>query len=172
FATLDPDLSSWHPLSQAQYLETRTFLTPYLLSSQGDRIAMAHSVEGRFPFLDHRVVEFAGSIPARMRMRGLDEKHILKRAVRDLLPPEIWQRPKQPYRAPISTAFCGSEAPEYVATVLAPDRVTEAGFFNPVAVSRLLAKCRSSAHVGETDEMALVGVLSTQLWYDAFMKHV
>jgi asparagine synthase (glutamine-hydrolysing) len=132
---------------------------------------MAHSVEGRFPFLDYRVVEFAGTIPARMRMRGLDEKHILRRAVRDLLPAEIWLRPKQPYRAPMSAAFCGPEAPEYVAGLLAPERVTEAGFFNPVAVSRLLAKCRSSAHVGENDEMALVGVLSTQLWYDAFVKH-
>ncbi len=169
-ATLDPDLSSWHPLSQAQYLETRTFLEPYLLSSQGDRVAMAHSVEGRFPFLDHRVVELAGRIPARMRLRGLDEKHILKRAVRDLLPPDIWQRPKQPYRAPICAAFCGPDAPEYVAALLAPDRVAQAGFFNPVAVSRLLAKCQSSAHVGENDEMALVGVLSTQLWYDAFVK--
>src|SRR5438067_9744641 len=98
--------------------------------------------------------------------------YILKHAVRDLLPPVIWQRPKQPYRAPISPAFCGPEAPEYVAALLAPDRVAEAGFFNPVAVSRLLAKCRSSAHVGENDEMALVGVLSAQLWYDAFMKHV
>lgn len=85
-ALLDPELGAWPALSQAQYLEVRTFLTPYLLSSQGDRVAMAHSVEGRFPFLDHRVVAFAGTIPPRLRMRGLDEKHILKQAMRDLLP--------------------------------------------------------------------------------------
>lgn len=167
---LDPDLGSWKPLSQAQYLEVRTFLTPYLLSSQGDRVAMAHSVEGRFPFLDYRLVEFASTIPAHMRMRGLDEKHILKRAVQDLLPNEIWQRPKRPYRAPISAAFCGAEAPDYVAGLLAPEAIEAAGLFNPVAVSRLLAKCRSSAHIGENDDMALVGVLSSQIWYDRFIR--
>lgn len=168
-ALLDPALPSWRPLSQAQHLEVRTFLTPYLLSSQGDRVAMAHSVEGRFPFLDHRVVEFAATIPARMRLRGLDEKHILKRAVRDLLPEEVWRRPKQPYRAPISTAFCGPDAPAYVDDLLAPDAVAATGLFNPVAVARLLAKCRSGAHIGENDNMALVGVLSAQLWHERFI---
>lgn len=168
---LDPALASWHPLSQSQYLEVRTFLTPYLLSSQGDRVAMAHSIEGRFPFLDYRLVELAGAIPARMRIRGLDEKHILKRAMRDLLPDEVWQRPKQPYRAPIGPAFCGPGAPEYVATLLAPDAVAEAGFFNPVAVSRLLSKCQSTAQVSENDNMALVGILSTQLWHENFIRH-
>jgi asparagine synthase (glutamine-hydrolysing) len=169
-AGLDPALSSWPPLSQAQYLEVQTFLTPYLLSSQGDRVAMAHSVEGRFPFLDYRVVEFAGTIPTRLRMRGLDEKHILKRAVRDLLPAEIWKRPKQPYRAPVSAAFCGADAPEYVAALLASDAIAAAGFFNPAAVARLLAKCRSSASISENDNMALAGIVSTQLWYETFIR--
>lgn len=166
---LDPDLASWHPLSQAQYLEVRTFLTPYLLSSQGDRVAMAHSVEGRFPFLDHRVVEFSSTIPARMRMRGLNEKRMLSRAVRDLLPAVIWRRPKRPYRAPISTAFCGADAPEYVTQLLSPEAIKSAGLFNPAAVSRLFAKCESSQQVGENDNMALVGVLSAQLWHRQFI---
>lgn len=169
-AMLDPRLSTWSPLSQAQYLEVCTFLTPYLLSSQGDRVAMAHAVEGRFPFLDHRVIELAGAIPARWRMRGLDEKYILKRAMRDLLPPEIVQRPKRPYRAPIGAAFCGPDAPAYVADLLAPKAVAEAGLFNPTAVARLLDKCHSGPYLGENDHMALVGVLSTQLWYDAFIR--
>ena len=169
-ALLDPALASWHPLSQAQYLEVRTFLTPYLLSSQGDRMAMAHSVEGRFPFLDYRVVEFAATVPPHMRMLGLDEKHMLKRAVRDLVPPEIRQRPKQPYRAPISGAFCGPDAPDYVADLLAPRAVEAAGLFDPHAVSRLLAKCQASQRIGESDNMALVGVLSTQLWHEKFIS--
>jgi asparagine synthase (glutamine-hydrolysing) len=167
---LDPDLASWDPLSQAQYLEVRTFLTPYLLSSQGDRMAMAHSVEGRFPFLDHRVVEFAGTIPYPMRMRGLSEKRMLKEAVRDLVPEDIWRRPKRPYRAPISEAFCGRDAPEYVAELLAPEAIRATGLFNPVAVSRLLAKCQSHPHVSENDNMALVGVLSAQLWHENFIR--
>jgi asparagine synthase (glutamine-hydrolysing) len=149
----------------------RTFLTPYLLAAQGDRVAMAHSVEGRFPFLDHRVVAFAGTIPARLRLRGLDEKHILKRAVRHLLPEEIWQRPKHPYRAPISAALCGPHVPEYVDALLAPAHVAAVGLFDPVAVARLRAKCRAGGHVGEIDQMALIGVLSTQLWFDTFIAH-
>ncbi len=168
-ALLDPDLRSWDPLSQSQHLEVRTFLTPYLLSSQGDRVAMAHSVEGRFPFLDHRVVEFATSVPAAMRMHGLDEKSLLKRAVRHLLPAEIWQRPKRPFRAPISPAFCGPDAPDYVRQLLSSESIETAGYFNPVAVARLLAKCESSTQVGENDNMALVGILSTQLWHEAFV---
>jgi asparagine synthase (glutamine-hydrolysing) len=169
-ALLDPNLASWPLLSRAQYLEVQTFLTPYLLSAQGDRVAMAHAIEGRFPFLDYRLVEFAATIPPRMRMRGLDEKHILKRAVKDLLPADIRQRAKRPYRAPISAAFGGDDAPEYVASLLAPAAIAAAGYFNPVAVSRLLAKFRSGAVIGENDDMALVGILSTQIWHERFVR--
>lgn len=167
---IDPDLAGWHPLAQAQYLEVLTFLTPYLLAAQGDRVAMAHAIEGRSPFLDHRLVEFAATIPARLRMRGLDEKYLLKRAVRDLLPEEIARRPKRPYRAPIAAAFCGPDAPGYVAELLAPEAVRAAGLFNPLAVTRLLAKCRAQAQVSENDNMALVGVLSAQLWHRRFIE--
>lgn len=166
---LDPGLASWDPLSQAQYLEVRTFLTPYLLSSQGDRMLMAHSVEGRFPFLDHRLIEFAATIPAHMRMLGLNEKRVLKRAVRDIVPTEIRRRPKQPYRAPISGAFCGPEAPEYVQELLAPQAVAAANLFDPRAISRLLAKCQAAHHLGENDNMALVGAVSAQLWHQTFI---
>jgi len=169
-ALLPPDLPSWDLLSRAQYLEVATFLTPYLLSSQGDRVAMAHAVEGRFPFLDHRVVEFAATIPPRRRLRGLHEKDVLRQAVRDLLPDDIRERPKRPYRAPIAAALTGPGAPEYVGQLLSPDAVRSAGLFNPDAVSHLLAKCESSARVGEVDGMALVGVLSAQLWHSQFIE--
>lgn len=166
---LSPDIGSWDPLSQAQHLEVKTFLTPYLLSSQGDRMAMANSIEGRFPFLDHRVVEFAARTPPQWRMSGLNEKRLLKRAVGDLLPPEVLHRPKRPYRAPISTAFCGPDAPSYVADLLYESAVREAGLFDPLAVRRLHAKCAGGAPISESDNMALVGVLSAQLWYDRFI---
>lgn len=167
---LAPELARWHPLSQAQYLEARTFLTPYLLSSQGDRMAMAHSIEERFPFLDHRVVEFSSTIPARLRMRGLNEKRILKQAMRDFLPMEILRRPKRPYRAPISAAFFGGGTPEYVRELLSSEQLRASGFFNPMAVAHLVRKCQTSPQVGEIDNMALVGVLSTQLWHDMFIR--
>src|SRR5699024_4226332 len=90
----------WDRLSRAQWLEMTTLLPGYILASQGDRMLMASSVEGRFPFLDAHVVELAGRLPSRHKLLGLDEKHILKRAFADLLPTEVLRRPKQPYRAP------------------------------------------------------------------------
>ncbi len=75
---LPPAFASWPALAQAQYLEIATFLSPYLLSSQGDRVAMAHAVEGRFPFLDYRVVAFANRLPADEKLLGLSEKWLLR----------------------------------------------------------------------------------------------
>lgn len=153
----------WHPLSQAQYLEAAFLLPGYILSSQGDRMSMAHGVEGRFPFLDHRVVEFAARIPPRMKLKGLREKHILRRALGPYVPTEVTERPKQPYRAPDSESFLGPAAREYVEALLAPRAIERAGCFNARAVQKLLAKCVSGAPIGVADNMAFVGILSTQL---------
>ena len=73
-------------------------------------MAMAHSVEGRYPFLDHRVVEFCTRLPSRMKLRVLREKHILREASRDLIPAEVFNRPKRPYRAPIQRSFFNAES--------------------------------------------------------------
>ena len=169
FAALDQEQRDYDPLGQAQYLEASLFLPQYLLSSQGDRVAMAHSVEGRFPFLDHRVVELAAGLPANLKLRGLNEKYLLKRAMRDLLPDDIWQRHKQPYRAPIREAFAGEHAPAYVGELLAEECVARAGLLAPEGVARLYRKARGMP-LGEMDEMGLVGALSLQLWHDAFVE--
>ncbi|MCW5695459.1 MAG: asparagine synthase (glutamine-hydrolyzing) [Bauldia sp.] len=158
----------WHPLAQAQYLETAHLLPGYILSSQGDRVSMAHAVEGRFPFLDHRVVEFASRIPPRLKLRGLREKHILREAVKDILPPAIGNRVKQPYRAPETVPFVGATAPAYVAEQLAPAAIAAGGVFDPRATERLVAKCRRQGEVGFRDNMAFLGILTTQLWQSAF----
>jgi asparagine synthase (glutamine-hydrolysing) len=164
---LPAGFGAWHPLSQAQYLESAYLLPGYILSSQGDRVAMAHAVEGRFPFLDHRVVELAARIPPRMKLKGLREKHILRRAVAKYLPEAIAERPKQPYRAPESECFTGADAPEYARALLARPAVARAGYFDPAAVEKLAAKCasggRAGGRIGIGDNMALVGILSTQL---------
>jgi asparagine synthase (glutamine-hydrolysing) len=159
--TLPERFTKWHPLHQAQYLETRYLLPGYILSSQGDRVSMANSVEGRYPFLDHRLVDFAATIPPDMKLRGLDEKHILKRAARGLVPDSIAQRSKQPYRAPDSESFRDAA---YVAAALADGT----GLFNAVAVEKLAQKARRGAMTGFRDNAAFVGILSTQLWHRAF----
>lgn len=158
----------WHPLHQAQYLETRFLLPGYILSSQGDRMAMAHGIEGRFPFLDHRLVEFAAGLPPEMKLKGLVEKHILREATKDLLPPVISQRPKQPYRAPDSQSFVGQGARDYVGAMLSEAEVGAGGLFNPKAVTKLHEKCRRHPASGFRDNAAFVGILSTQLWLATF----
>ena len=161
----------WDPLHQAQYLEITIFLSQYLLSSQGDRVAMAHSVEGRFPFLDYRVVEFCNRIPPELKLRGLTEKFILKKLAQSWLPNMIWQRPKRPYRAPIHHSFFGPQAPEYVRDLLSVGSLQAAGLFNPSAVGQLVAKARRVDHLSEMDDMALAGILSTQLLLHSFIQN-
>ena len=95
-AMLPPEFAAWPPFCQAQFLETTTLLPGYILSSQGDRMAMAHGVEGRYPFLDHRVAEFAARVPPRLKMKGLREKYLLKRATRHIVPEAVARRTKQP----------------------------------------------------------------------------
>lgn len=154
-------------LSKAQHLEIHSFLEGYLLHTQGDRMLMGHSVEGRFPFLDHRLAEFAATVPDWMRLRGLTEKYLLRKAVGPLIPELIAKRPKRPYRAPILKAFVGPGAPDWVAELLSPEATLAAGVFDPRKVKALYDKCQKNieAGVSETDEMALVGVLST-MWLD------
>ncbi|MCL4788719.1 MAG: asparagine synthase C-terminal domain-containing protein, partial [Verrucomicrobia bacterium] len=163
--------AGWGPLQQAQFVEMAAFLSPYLLSAQGDRMGMAHSVEGRFPFLDHRVVEFCNRLPARLKLRGLREKFALRQVARRLLPAEILERRKRPYRAPIHRSFFGGHTPDYVNDLLAPDALKRSGLFKPEAVAALTAKLRQNRPVGETDDMALAGILSTQLLHDRFVEH-
>lgn len=167
-AALPENAKRWHPLHLAQYIETRFLLPGYILSSQGDRMAMAHGLETRFPFLDHRLVEFAARVPARMKLRGLREKRILRAATAHLLPEAIARRGKQPYRAPASAAFRGP-AGAYVQDVLQTEAVASAGFFNPQAVGKLLEKFRRNAVNGFRDNSALVGIVSAQIWAREFM---
>jgi asparagine synthase (glutamine-hydrolysing) len=159
---------SWHALHQAQYLETAHLLPGYILSSQGDRVAMAHAVEGRFPFLDHRVVELAARIPPRMKLKGLREKHILRRALGRHLPPSIVERAKQPYRAPDSESFFAGSA-GWLDDALSSRALSQAGCFDPGAVGRLAAKCKAGAAIGAADNMAFVGIVSVQLLHSHFI---
>jgi len=168
---LPADAARWLPLNQDQYIEAKTLLAGYLLSSQGDRVGMANSVEGRFPFLDHRVVEFAACIPPRYKLNGLNEKYILKRAMQGLVPERIRQRNKQPYRAPDSESFFVDGEPlDYVADLLSEERLKRSGYFDPRSTGLLMNKCRRGQAVGFADNMAFVGILSTMLLDEQFIQ--
>jgi asparagine synthase (glutamine-hydrolysing) len=170
---LPREFASWSPLAQDQYVEVHTLLSSYLLSSQGDRMLMANSVEGRFPFLDRQVAALAESLPAEYKLRVLDEKHVLKRAARGLVLQSILERQKQPYRAPDALSFASSEAREWIEQVASTRALADAGIFNPAAAGAVIAKCRARAAAGQfsnADNMAAVGILSTQLVHHHFMQ--
>jgi asparagine synthase (glutamine-hydrolysing) len=169
-AELPAGWSSWSEVERAAWVETSTLLSGYLLSSQGDRMALAHGLEGRFPFLDHRLFSFAASLPVRSRLRGLREKDILHRWARQRLPSALPRRPKQPYRAPDAAAFFGAHrTPEYVDELLDPSALEGVGLFEPSAVAGLVRRCRSGRATGFLENQAMVAVLSAQIWYERFI---
>lgn len=159
--------ANWEPFNRAEYLEAKYLLPGYILSSQGDRMAMAHSVEARYPFLDHRVVEFAAKLPPNLKMKALDQKHLLKRAAAGRIPESIRQRCKQPYRAPEGSSFLEHSC-DYVEDLLCGESIRSRGVFDPHGVERLVAKFRSGRACSTRDNMALVGILSTQVLLDQF----
>jgi len=168
---LPADYGKWDYLSRAQYLEMAIFLSNYLLSSQGDRVAMSHSVEIRLPFLDPRVMEFMGQVPARWKIMGLNEKNILKKAFMNILPKEVVSRPKHPYRAPIKQSLLNGEITQYTQQMLSEASLKRAGLFDSNKVSKLLQKIQAMENPGEVDNMALVGILSSQLIYHQFVEN-
>ncbi len=167
---LPASFGSWSSLERASWLEISTLLEPYLLAAQGDRVAMAHGVEGRYPFLDHRVFEHAARLPAERKLAGMREKAALRDLAADLLPAEIASRSKQPYRSPEVAPFFAPGAPDWVEGSLCPEALAETGIWDEARVAGLLRRCRAGRATGFREGMALIGVLSTQLWHRAFFS--
>jgi asparagine synthase (glutamine-hydrolysing) len=168
---LPPMSATWGPLQRAQYLEATVFLSQYLLSSQGDRVGMAHSVESRLPFLDYRLVEFCNRLPDDLKLRGLTDKYLLRRFGREFLPDDVCKRPKRPYRAPIHRSFFSKPVPDYVGDLLSPAQIRASDLFRVDAVERLVRKADSGSPLSETDDMAVAGILSAQLVHYQFVSN-
>lgn len=168
---LPSGFDGWDHLAKAQWLETTIFMSGYLLSSQGDRMAMANSVEGRYPFLDYRVIEFCSGLPADLKLKGLNEKYLLKNLTRGMIPESIRTRPKQPYRAPISSAFLSKDPPDYVRYMLSDTFTGRAGIFDHGSVSSMISRMEKTGIASEVDNMALTAVLSTHLLHHQFIEN-
>lgn len=170
---LPHEFTSWDPLARAQYLEIKTLFSSYIISSQGDRMLMSHSVEGRFPFLDADVMEFCNQLPAEYKLIGLNEKNILKRVAKGKIPDGIVKRKKQPYRAPDAVSFISAGAPQYVAEMFSDRMLSASGLFNVKLTKGLYEKCfeigRSGQLLSNNDNMGFVGILSAQL---LFFKYI
>jgi asparagine synthase (glutamine-hydrolysing) len=169
-AALPAAFDGWSPLERAGYLEQMTLLEPYLLAAQGDRVAMAHGVEGRFPFLDHRVFEAAASLTPSRKLDGMRDKVALREMASGLLPREVVSRAKQPYRAPEVAPFLTGTPPAWVAEHLSDGALRATGIFDEGRVAAVLRRCRARRAPSYRDGMALVGVLSTQVWHQQFFR--
>jgi asparagine synthase (glutamine-hydrolysing) len=170
YSKLPADYDSWSHLAQAQYLESTIFMSGYLLSSQGDRMAMGNSVEGRYPFLDYRVIEFCSKLPDRFKLNCLNEKFLLKKMSMGKIPELITMRSKQAYRAPIASSFFNAVASSYIQNILSEESINAYGVFDPIKVDSLIRKIKNNENVSEIDQMAISGILSTQILYKLFIK--
>ena len=162
--------SNWPGFSQAQFLEAMLLLPGYILSSQGDRMAMAHSVEARYPFLDYRVAEYAARLHPSLKMKVLNEKYLIKQVSRNRIPSSIIRRPKQPYRAPDAASLMQPKARVYVEELTSADMIRRFNIFRPDYVNALMTKVRKGYAVGTKENMALVGIVSTQLLADQWIQ--
>lgn len=157
-------------LSRAQYIEATTFMSGYLLNSQGERMAMANTVEARYPFLDHRVIELCMKIRPEYKLKGLSEKYLLKTMMKDKVPKEIVARQKQPYRAPIASLFNSNYGLSLITEeVLSKDKILSTGLFDYKKVDLLLQKMKLNHRITEIDNMAITAILSTQILYNCFI---
>ncbi len=169
YPSLPEGFMNWSGLAKSQYLETTIFMSGYLLSSQGDRMGMANSVEGRYPFLDYRVIEFCAGLPDSFKLNCLNEKYLLKKMSSGKIPASITKRSKQAYRAPIVSSFFNAGSPDYVEEILSGDNLKLFGLFNSEKVKLLITKIKSGQHISEVDQMAIAGIISTQLLYKMFI---
>ncbi len=162
---LPESFNQWQPFSRLQFIETKTRMVDMIVHGL-DRTSMAHSVEARVPFLDHELVEFCARIPPSLKMKGLQEKYVLRQSMAKVLPREILQRKKRGLAAPTSSWLRG-RLPPFAAVMLSPESIREKGYFNASRVNDLLQQHRR----GNADHgRLLMGVLGVQLWDDMFVR--
>lgn len=169
--SLPAEINRWHPFNKAQYIESKTLMSGYLLCSQGDRVLMKNSVEGRYPFLDHRLIEFANMLHPKYKMKGLNEKYLLKKAMGKYIPKSIVNRYKQPYRSPDIPSFTGSSQREYVTDLLSSSKISQYNYFDPKKVELLKRKIINGKAIGYKDNMAFMGILSAQCLHKLFLEN-
>lgn len=165
-----PEFDRWHTFCQAQWLEARILLNGYILSSQGDRMLLSHGVEGRFPFLDHRLIEFLNGLHPVYKMPGISEKMLLKRVLSKALPRRILRRPKQPYRASSGSTKGNYGLAQLVEERLNHKELDRAGYFDPAMVRRLLDKTARQDTLSFREESAINLMLTTQIWHQQFVE--
>jgi asparagine synthase (glutamine-hydrolysing) len=160
-ACMGSNNSNW--LSALQRLDVKNYL-PLDILTKVDRMSMAHSIETRVPLLDHKLVEFAATIPPEMNLKGGTTKYVLKQAMRGILPDNIIDRPKHGFAVPLSYWFRGKLG-AYVRDLLLGESARRRGLFNSSYIEDLVVRHEK----GRNLDMQLWTLISFELWARVFM---
>lgn len=160
------EIREWSPIQRSQYLEIDTFLAGYLLSSQGDRMSMAHSVEARFPFLDEELVGYCMALNDKYKLKALNEKYILKKIAEKYLPQDLVNRRKFPYRSPVDVKQIMKDS--YMKYMLSDERISRLNLFNVFRVKGFINDIMQKELLSERETMLFMGILTTQILCSRF----
>jgi asparagine synthase (glutamine-hydrolysing) len=165
-------IKRWHPLNQSLYLTYKTHLPGLLLNHRGDRMAMANSVEVRYPFLDESVIDLCCRIDPRWKLRGLfGDKFLLRQTALRILPKALATRRKAMFRAPFADTLLTDSAP-YLRQLVTAESLRRTDYFDAGRVAEMLAGLQGGNFAGPSRffrEMALCAVVGTQLWHHLFL---
>ncbi len=159
------DTYSWETLSRHQYADMKVWLVDSILAKV-DSMSMANSLEVRVPFLDHRLVEFAAKIPAKLKLNGLVNKYILKRAMKDKLPSSILKRTKAGFDIPIGK-WLRTDLKKLMTDILNKTTVDRVGYFNWEYIKKLMDDHSS---LKRDNGFKLLGLIHFSLWHDFYIK--
>lgn len=175
-AAMKPHVEGRHRVNQSLYIETKTRLPGWILW-RSDRMSMAHSVEARVPFLDHPLVELTARIPPDLKLRGMNEKYLLKKVALPHLPTHPWQFKKKAFYTPIREWFFTPQCNELLEPHLSPTAIQDAGIFNNTHVQALRAQILQAQTPNDMNayyrlmklEWTLMLVLTTQMLHKQFV---
>lgn len=153
---VERQLAGRHPVNQSLYIWGKTMLPNYILSNLGDRMEMAHSVEGRLPFLDHHVVEEAARMPVAMKIKGMTEKYVLREAARPVLTEAVYTRQKHPFMSPPATIQQDGRLYTFLQDTLRGGALDTPGIYDRAKVTRFLDAIPSMDTAGRTRADALL----------------
>lgn len=160
-----PELQTSVPLHQMLGLEAQTRMVDFI-NFEVDKLSMAHSIEARVPYLDHKLWEFCATLPANFKLNGRIEKYVLRQATHKLLPEGTRRRKKVGLASPYAAWLRAKRLPDWAESALSPDTLRQTGLFNPQTVVAL-----RRAHQAGRPNLGplLMGVLSTQVWHQCFL---
>ena len=165
-------MKNWHPHNRSLYVGYKTILPGLLLNHKSDRVAMANSVEARYPFLDENVIQFLAALHPRWKLKGiLQDKLVLRMMAERMLPREIAYQPKKMFRAPFGDTLFEPDS-QLVQQLLSEESLRKTGYFDPKKVETAISRCRRKVRLPWNrlfQEMGLISVFATQMWHHVFL---